>query len=274
MGDGSGFLDGAVNGDVGTNETGIGPVLDVAPRDAVGDAAESCPGGATLCEDFESYADGATQLAPKWEVYTFSATLKVDSTRPHAGMRALHVNTPAGASRFADIIKQTQDGTPVLPRVHFGRVMLWAATIPDGPNGSHWGINHASGPTADNAKAALKYSHGGQFGKLFAGYSRRDMRAVNPDGTFALRGGGGEPSDPPPEVDCAKRSTTDVFPLRKWVCWEWKFDPEKNEAHLWVDGIPIVALDVFARGDTCVGTTNAEVLLIPLAEARAQKGGR
>ncbi len=237
-----------------------GTVADGTLGDALGDAArQSCPSGATLCEDFESYADGATQLAPKWEVYTFSAALKVDSTKPHAGTRALHVNTPSGASHFADIIKQSQDGTAVIPRSHFGRVMIWAATIPDGPNGSHWSVTQASGPTADNPMAGLKYSNGGQFGFLFVGYSRRDTRPLNPDGGFALRSGGSEPGDPPPINDCAKRSTTEVFPLRKWVCWEWKTDAANNETHLWVDGKPITDLDVFGRGDTCVGMTNAVV---------------
>ncbi|MEA2699644.1 MAG: hypothetical protein QOI66_3915 [Myxococcales bacterium] len=211
-------------------------------------APSTCPAGATLCEDFEGYADGATSLAPKWETYTLSAAIKVDGSKPHAGSRALHLTTQAGASHFADIIKQSQDGSAVLPKAHFGRVMLWTATVP--PD-AHWGINHAAGPTATDRRMQLKYSHGGQFGKLFAGYSQR-QRPVNPDGTFPPRGGGVEPGDPPTTVDCYKRAAVAVLPLRKWVCWEWKFDANASETHLWVDSNPITDLDAVGRGTGCV----------------------
>jgi hypothetical protein len=224
--------------------------------DAPGDAGSGCPAGAALCEDFESFADGATTLAPKWEAYTLMGTVKVDGSKPHAGTRALHVTTVAGAAHFADIIRQSQDNTAVVPLVHYGRVMLWTSHVPDGANGSHWGINHASGPTATDRNAQLKYSHGGQFGKLFAGYSQRE-RPVNPDGTFPPRGGGAEPNDPPTTVDCSQRAASAVLPLNKWVCWEWKFDATNNETQLWVDSQPINDLDVKERGSACVNNTDS-----------------
>jgi hypothetical protein len=180
-------------------------------------------------------------------VYGYSGTVKVDSTKAHAGNRAMHVTTQAGGHHYSDIIKQTQDGTAVLPLVHYGRVMVWVSEV---PGASHWSINHAAGPPAGMKNVLAKYSEGGEKGKLMAGYSVR-QRVLAPDGSFLLRGGGPEATDPNPTSDCSKLAQTETMPTKTWVCWEWKFDATKNETHLWVNGVAQTEVDVFGKGTAC-----------------------
>ena len=217
---------------------------DVSQSDA---APAGCPAGTIICEDFESYTDGATDLKPNWEAYNYSGTVKVDSTKPHAGMRAMHLTVQAGGHHYADIIKETQDGTAVLPLVHYGRVMVWVTSV---PGASHWSINHSAGPPAGMPKVAAKYSFGGEKGKLMAGYSVR-QRPVDAMGMFLLRGGGMEATDGNPSADCSKVAATEVMPPKAWVCWQWKFDATKNETHLWVNGTEQTEVAVVGKGTAC-----------------------
>ncbi|HET6282188.1 MAG TPA: hypothetical protein VFH73_14585, partial [Polyangia bacterium] len=227
---------------------GDGGPADRAPGDGM---AAACPATAIFCDDFEGFADGATALGPKWVPYTNGGTVKVDASKPRGGNRALHVTTMANRAS-ADILKVTADGSQVAPPVHWGRVMVWVAAVP--PQ-AHWSFTHASGPTAANRIAQVKYSHGGQFGKLFAGYSVRN-RPVNADGTFPPRGGAPDPTDPQGTIDCSKRAPMATVPLRQWVCWEWKYDATKNETQLYVNGTEQTELTVMGRGDDCVGGIN------------------
>jgi hypothetical protein len=231
---------------------------DSAPPDA---APAGCPAGTVICEDFESYTDGATDLTPNWQAYNYSGMVKVDSTKPHAGMRAMHVTVQAGGHHYADIIKQTQDGTAVLPLVHYGRVMVWVTSV---PGASHWSINHSAGPPAGMKTVAAKYSFGGERGKLMAGYSVR-QRPVDANGMFLLRGGGMEATDGNPSADCSKVAQTEVMPPKAWVCWQWKFDATKNETHLWVNGTEQTEVGVVGKGTACSAGGAATVWQGPTA---------
>ncbi|HVR62952.1 MAG TPA: hypothetical protein VMU50_13705 [Polyangia bacterium] len=237
---------------------GAGSSSDGSPADA---APAGCPAGTVVCEDFESYTDGATDLSPNWQAYNYSGMVKVDSTKPHAGMRAMHVTVQAGGHHYADIIKQTQDGTAVLPLVHYGRVMVWVTTV---PGASHWSINHSAGPPAGMPTAAAKYSEGGERGKLMAGYSVR-QRPVDKMGMFLLRGGGMEATDGNPSADCSKVAQTEVMPPKAWVCWQWKFDATKNETHLWVNGTEQTEVAVVGKGTACSAGGAATVWQGPTA---------
>jgi Cip1-like, core domain len=232
------------SGGGGVAEAGSPPKR--SESDAAAPAA-GCRPGALVCEDFERYADGATDLSPAWMVYGYSGTVKVDSTKAHAGNRALHVTTQAGGHHYSDIIKQTQDGTAVLPLVHYGRVMVWVSEV---PAASHWSINHAGGPPAGMKNVLAKYSDGGEKGELVSGYSVR-QRALAADGSFLLRGGGPETTDPNPTADCTKVAQNETMPTKTWVCWEWKFDATKNENHLWVNGVAQTEVDVVGQSTPC-----------------------
>jgi len=159
----------------------------------------------------------------------------------------MHVTTQAGGHHYSDIIKQTQDGTPVLPLVHYGRVMVWVSEV---PGASHWSINHAAGPPAGMKNMLAKYSDGGEKGKLVSGYSVRP-RPLAADGSFLLRGGGPEATDANPSADCTKVAQTETMPTKTWVCWEWKFDATKNETHLWVNGVAQTEVDVVGQSTPC-----------------------
>jgi len=246
-GGGSGSSGGASASGSGGGSGGVADAGNTSDGSVSNAAPGGCPAGAVICEDFERYSDGATDLSPNWQAYGYSGTVKVDSTKPHAGSRALHVTVQAGGHHYADIIKQTQDGTAVLPQVHYGRMMVWVTQV---PGASHWSLNHAAGPPAGMKTVAAKYSEGGERGKLMAGYSVR-QRPLAPDGSFLLRGGGMEATDGNPTADCSKVAQTETMPTKSWVCWQWKFDATKNETHLWVNKTEQTEVAVVGKGTAC-----------------------
>ncbi|HVR62925.1 MAG TPA: hypothetical protein VMU50_13560 [Polyangia bacterium] len=246
---GSGGARGGATG--GAGNSADGGAGDGAPADAAGGA---CPPAATLCDDFESYADGATSLAPTWQVYTYAGgTVRVDGTKPFAGTRALHVTTPMGSRKYADIIKDTPDGTALLPLKHYGRVMVWATAM---PSGAHWNISQAGGLVAGSTTNVAKYSYGGMNGKLHPNYTLR-TRVIH--GATPFRGGGPEEGDDnnPATLDCSTDGKTEVLPTKTWVCWEWMFDGAKRETHLWLDGVAETEVDVLGMGTRCQGANHA-----------------
>jgi len=191
-----------------------------SPTPADTGARRDCPAGAVICEDFEKYASGATDLSPDWLTYKYGgATVQVDTTKAFAGTKALHLTAPVGGRKYADIIKQNPLDKELLPVKHFGRVMVWVTAL---PSTVHWNINQAGGPLASNPQLIGKYSFGGQNGVLSANYTQR---APVGDGLTPLRGGGPEDGDPnPPPVDCGPLATNQRLAIGKWVCWEWMFD--------------------------------------------------
>jgi hypothetical protein len=213
--------------------------------------AATCPAGA-LCDDFESYATGTTDLAPKWTVYKYGGgTLQVDATKPYRGAKALHLTVPAGGRKYADIIKETADDTAVLPIRHYGRVMVWVTAM---PSAAHWNINQAGGLLAGSTDVIAKVSYGGQNAKLMPNYTQRSRVIL---GATPLRGGGPQDGDPaPPPFDCSTSAPTEKLTTKAWVCWEWMFDGASNQMHLWQNGQPQPEVDVVGMGQTCVGGTN------------------
>jgi hypothetical protein len=209
--------------------------------------ASGCAAPATICDDFESYASGATDLSPHWIAYSYSGTVRVDTTKPHAGAQSLHLNTQAGMRHYADIIQETR-GQELLPKKHYGRVMLWLAAV--APN-SHWNINLSSGPLAGFPDEIGKYAEGGMFGKMMSNYAQR-ARAMK-DGAYLLRGGGPEQGDAAADADCAVAAPAQTIQAGKWLCWEWEFDGTNDEAHLWVDGKAMNEIDAVHNGTQCQG---------------------
>jgi hypothetical protein len=215
--------------------------------DTAGDTAGgACPPGA-ICDDFESYAVGATDLAPAWTVYTYGGgALQVDGTKAFRGGKSLHLTIPVGGRKYADIIRQTADDSAVLPLRHYGRVMVWVTAI---PSAAHWAINQAGGIVAGTTDMTAKYSWGGQNAKLLPGYSQRSRVIA---GATPLRGGGPQDGDPnPAPVDCSQPTRTETLATKKWVCWEWMVDGATPELHMWLDGQPQTEADVVGKGTAC-----------------------
>ena len=227
---------------------GVGGAAGVAGTGgAAGAGNGACPNGALICDDFEKYQDGATDLSPDWIAYTYSGSVKVDSTKPRTGKQSLHLNTQQGMRHYADIIRETR-GKELLPLKHFGRLMLWLAAVP--PN-SHWNINISSGPLSGAPDEIGKFAEGGMFGKLMSNYAQR-ARAKAGD-QYLLRGGGPEQGDAPADADCAVAAPQQTIAAGKWVCWEWEFDGATNSAHLWLDGAAMTEVDAVGHGTQCQG---------------------
>ena len=212
-----------------------------------GAGAGACPPGAVVCDDFEKYTAGSSDLSPDWITYTYSGAVKVDATKPHAGKQSLHVTTQAGMRHYADIIRETR-GKELLPRKHYGRLMVWISAIP--PD-SHWNINLSSGPLTGFPDEIGKFAEGGMFGKLMSNYAQRERAMAN--GQYLLRGGGPEAGDAAADADCAVAAPAQKIAASKWVCWEWEFDGVGNEAHLWLDGQAQSEIDAVQSGKQCQG---------------------
>ena len=208
----------------------------------------SCPPSAVICDDFEKYADGTTNLAPDWITYTYSGAVRVDATKPRGGNRSLHVTTQQGMRRYADIVRETR-GQELMPRKHYGRLMLWITTMPQGPQ--HWNINISSGPVVGFPDEIAKYAEGGMYGKLMSNYAQRERAMAN--GMYLLRGGGPENGDAAADSDCAVAAPAQTIATRKWVCWEWLYDGTADSAFLWLDGQPQTEIDAVGSGKQCQG---------------------
>lgn len=208
---------------------------------AAAGATGACAPGALICEDFERFASGSSDLSPEWISYSYQGGLvRVDDSKPHAGSRSLHLSTTAGARHYADIVKINPPDQPLLPNHHYGRAMVWLKTI---PSQAHFLINHASGPLAADPSTVAKYSYGGHLGRLEPTYSQK--MPVGGVEHPALRGGGPELGDPfPAPVDCQRTATSEPVPTQRWMCWEWSFDADKSETHLWIDGQAMTEVDL------------------------------
>jgi len=218
------------SGAAGSDRDSGGPEAGL-PQDS--SAGAGCPAGALICDDFEGYAPGAMDLTPNWLTYTYGGgMLQVDGTKPFAGSKALHLTTPVGGRKYADIIKQNPADKELLPIKHYGRVMVWVSAI---PSAAHWNINHAGGPLANSANLVTSYRYGGQNGRLLPNYTQRIPLG---DGLMPLRGGGLQDGDANTlKVDCGMNAPTQKLPINKWVCWEWMFDGQNNQQRLWLDGV-------------------------------------
>jgi hypothetical protein len=205
-------------------------------------AAAACAAPAVICDDFEKYAAGTTNLAPDWITYTYSGAVRVDGTKPRAGKQSLHLTTQAGARRYADLIRHTR-GEALLPQRHFGRMMVWLTSVPPS---AHWNLNMSSGPLGTTDEQ-VKFLEGGMFGKLMSNYAQR----VVP--TTGVRGGGPENGDPGADADCAVAAPTQTIAAGRWVCWEWEFDGTADTARLWIDSQPMNEIDAVGSGKQCQG---------------------
>ncbi|HEY2903140.1 MAG TPA: hypothetical protein VGL59_21335 [Polyangia bacterium] len=204
-----------------------------------------CPAGALMCDDFESYAAGATDLSPTWTSEIILGKVTIETSKPFRGGKSVHLTTmlsPPGEAmrtnggplRAATLIKQ---GAPLFPlpgNVMWGRAMIWVTKMPPmGPQGDvHSSHIEASGKLANGRLA--KYGEGIMGGQLLAGYTQR------PSNEFDL-----------PLVDCGPRAGPGI-PEGRWVCVEWQLDGPKSAMHMWFDSKLQTQVDVNgSMGSTC-----------------------
>jgi hypothetical protein len=218
--------------DFGSDATG--DAMGQADADATSllDAAGSCPSGALVCDDFETYTS-ASDLSAAWTVTATAATVQVDATKPFKGKLALHISTPGGGMTTALITKQGAPLFPVAGNAFYGRMMVWLSRLPSG--GVHWNNMESSGLLPNSTQTA-KYAWGGDgmLGTVTAGYTIRN-----------------DPASTTEVVDCLKSSAT-PFPVQRWACVEWQFDGGADEMHYWLDGNLLADVDIVKTGGMCV----------------------
>ncbi len=205
-------------------ETG-GPSQDAASEAGTG----ACPAGALLCDDFERYLAPA-DLAAAWKVTATMATVTVDTSKPHAGAKGLHISSPGGTP-VGTLIKENAPLFPIAGNVFYGRMMMWLTKAPTGA--VHWNNVQSAGYMAGTTQWS-KYGWGGMYGVILAGYTIRtnmtDANAV---------------------IDCSKPSKMGL-PEKQWTCLEWQFDGVGNQMHLWLDGALLADADIIKTGTQCV----------------------
>jgi hypothetical protein len=231
----------------GVDSAGTAGAAGTGGNAGAGGAQGDCPAGALFCDDFESYAANASDLSPNWTVYTYSGTVQVDGSKPHAGAQSLHLTVEAGMRHYADLIRETQ-GLELVPLNHYGRMMVWLTAIPDQ---AHWNLNSSSGPMQSDPQELAKFLQGGMFGKLMSNYAQRGRVKVGDE--YPLRGGGPEQGDPGADSDCAVAAPSQTMTAGQWVCWEWQFDGTSNSAYLWLDGVAMTEIDAVGHGTQCQG---------------------
>jgi hypothetical protein len=210
-------------GDATTTET--------APPDV---ATAACSAPALLCEDFENITPGSN-LGPTWTIDQSGGTLTVDTTRPFAGTKGLHIKANANASSLLQIVKQGAPLFPVAKNAFFGRMMIWITQQPTGA--VHFNTVQANGLLPGSALIG-KYAYGAMYGRYMAGYTVRTSETASPT------------------IDCGKSGTAG-YPEKSWVCAEWQFDGPNNEMHYWINGQAQTSVDVIKVGGGCTGTQPA-----------------
>jgi len=168
-------------------------------------ATAGCPTGAS-CFDFEKDTAGGPPGAP-W-MPGMAGKIAVETAKAWSGKQAVHITAPTSRTEGAFIT--LTEGFPKPSNEYFGRLMMWAETIPGG--NAHWTFVQSDGQVAGKNFKAF-YTYGAEGSKIIANYD----------------------SDPA-KSDCWKFGGT--VPVKKWVCMEWHFKGTATggELELWVDG--------------------------------------
>ena len=217
------------------NDVGARPdarALDGSTADVGTDAAR-LPGDCTgrlLCDDFERYAIGGPPGAP-WTVSTNAATLVVDNTRAASGTHALHIVTGDASGTYRRAFASVT-GAPFFPLAGdemWGRMRIYAVTLPGAGAAVHWTNVQAEGPIPSMPSVTALYRYGG----------------MNSDRWIANYETNGAASD------CWRNSAT-AMAAGRWVCMEWHFASPTNQMELFVDGVRIDDVAIAGTGDGCV----------------------
>jgi hypothetical protein len=203
---------------------------DAGTADAGSDAGLGDCTGRLLCDDFEGYAVGGPPGGP-WAVSTNAATLVVDDARAASGTHAIHIVTGDASGTYRRAFLSVE-GAPFFPLPHdemWGRLRIYAVTLPGLGAAVHWTNVQAEGPIPSMSGVTALYRYGG----------------MNDDRWIANYETSGASSD------CWRNSAT-AMQAGRWVCMEWHFASETNTMELFVDGARIDDAAIAGRGDGCV----------------------
>ena len=189
-----------------------------APPDS---APAAC--AATICEDFEGLPAGplANGALGAWTVkVTGTVTVAaIDSVKPYAGTRSLHVTVPAGAAAGATL-GQTIAGGLVAGNNLYGRAMVYfsSASGDAAPINVHsWLFQGLGTSTVDGGPVSLNWGDGATQMQL----------NYHPFGA----------------VEASVKDAPQMAP-DAWHCVQWQFDgsgtPPADVATVWVDGAVVV----------------------------------
>jgi len=210
-----------------TQDSPDGIRLDVAAPDVGVDPCKT----ALLCDNFDTYPQGAAPAGP-WKVATNpNGTIKIDSTHAFSGSQSVKVSTDNQAA-YQRAFFYVENG-PVFPapnNVIYGRMMVWTDQAP--MDGVHWTNIQGEGPaTALGKNFTALYRYGGMNTQhLMANYETS----------------GGVASD------CWNSSNNTTMPTGRWTCMEWRFSGPNNEMSFWLDGQAILHLTVVDMGQGCI----------------------
>lgn len=118
--------------------------------------------GRIVCEDFEDEALGGAPGAP-WEVSLERATMEVSSGRAVSGSRALQIQIEGGEGNYRRAYLSVS-GAPFFPLVRnemWGRMMLFAESLPGAGQHVHWTNISAEGPIPGRDGVTSLYRYGG-----------------------------------------------------------------------------------------------------------------
>src|SRR5581483_3847119 len=130
-------------------------------KSSSGGPAGQC-GGATFCDDFESYAAGA-QPGGSWTTRTTLGAVVVDDTQARSGSRSVKLTTQAKTSDGIKTAFIRLGGAPVFPspgNVLYGRMMVRLEAAPTAS--VHWTMIQGSGVVPGQSYHAY-YRYGEQL---------------------------------------------------------------------------------------------------------------
>jgi hypothetical protein len=198
-----------VGGEGGSSAAaGAGPGTGGAPSGGAGGAG--CPGGAFLCEGFETFTEGAAPTEPWTRDVRGAGKITVESSRPFSGAKALHVTGAMNADR-ANIRRALS----ISANAVFVRFMMYTIGYPSS-SGVHTRLMRL-GTSAGAVQGTPDSSYS------FSNYNGTAIEKVN---SIYLR-------------DTSTR-LNDTAIKNRWVCWEFEIDKTggvgKVAPHIWLDG--------------------------------------
>lgn len=200
-----------------------------------GSGGVGCPGGAFLCEGFEIYAEGASPTEPWTRDVRGAGQINVESSRPFAGAKALHVTGTMNTDR-ANIRRSL----PITANTVFVRFMMYTGGYPSS-SGVHTRLMRL-GTSAGAAQGTPDSSYS------FASYNGTAIEKVN---SIYLRN--------------TATHLNDAAVKNRWVCWEFEIDKTggvgKVAPHIWLDGRELA---LAAAGSSSHGMTSASWDPIPI----------
>jgi hypothetical protein len=192
--------------------------------------------GALICDDFEGY-DGTP--GDPWKVTKNAAgNVVIDGAQHKSGTKAVKLTT-TGAMSYQQAFISLEKIFPIANNALYGRMMIYATSIPSGDS-VHWTLIEGEGKNTAEGIDNAQVRYGGQQAKsLMANYDSTGKKS-----------------------DCWMHSSTKM-PEAKWVCMEWYFDGATNTQKFWLDGKAIDDLTVTGQGQGCISQDTGGKWLYP-----------